>query len=181
MSLYLVESFLPKNLRERASLEAIIQKIAQQADERNSTFIEAQIAEDFNRAFFILESNDQTTVRHLLSNHNIPVTLLKQVRLVGQELDDIRKNNSQVKYLVEWNLPEGLTMDSYLKRKKEKSVRYAEVPEVTFHRTYVCEDMTKCICFYDAPGKDSVYKAREAVEAPVDAITETINITVDKK
>ena len=77
-------------------------------------------------------------------------------------------------YLVEWNLPENLTMDQYLERKKTNSVHYAEVPEVAFSRTYVCEDMTKCLCFYDAPNESTVKKAREAVKAPIDTITEIL-------
>lgn len=77
-------------------------------------------------------------------------------------------------YLVEWNLPENLTMEEYLDRKKKNSVHYAEVPEVTFSRTYVCEDMTKCLCFYDAPDESAVKKAREAVKTPIDTITEIL-------
>lgn len=180
MSLYLAESVLSKNLRERASLEQAAKKVAAQAKERNSGLIEVQAAEDLSRAFFVLESTDQKAVRELLTDSGVPVTLVKQVRLVGQELEEVRKNAGQVKYLVEWNLPEGLTMEAYLKRKKENSVHYAEVPEVTFQRTYVCEDLTKCLCLYEAPGEDSVFKARKAVGAPVDAITETIRISTEK-
>lgn len=181
MALYLAESVLTKNLREQASLEQAVEKLAALAKDRNGALIEVQAAEDLSRAFFILESADQKNVREWFAESQIPVTLVKQVRLVGQELEEVRKNEAQVKYLVEWNLPEGLTMDAYLNRKKENSVRYAEVPEVTFQRTYVCEDLTKCLCLYEAPGKDSVYKAREAVGAPVDAITETIRISTDKQ
>lgn len=180
MSLYLAESVLPQNLREKATLESAAEKITLQAKNRNSALIEVQAADDLSRVFFILESDDQKNVRDLLAESEIPVTLVKQVRLLGEELEAIRQNPSEVKYLVEWNLPEGLTMDAYLKRKSENSVHYAEVPEVTFQRTYVCEDMTKCLCLYEAPGKNSVYKARDAVKAPVDAITETIRISINK-
>ena len=41
-------------------------------------------------------------------------------------------------------------------RKKAKAPLYAKVPETTFLRTYVCEDMTKCLCFYRAPDADAV-------------------------
>jgi hypothetical protein len=180
MTLYLAESVLPQNLRERALLEQATKKISAQASEHNSALIEVQVAEDLSRAFFIFESTEQQTVRNLLTASEVPVTLVKQVRLLGQELEDLRKNVPQVKYLVEWNLPEGLTMDAYLNRKKENSVGYANVPEVTFERTYVCEDMTKCLCLYQAPKKEDIYRAREAVKAPVDAITETVTISVDK-
>jgi hypothetical protein len=74
--------------------------------------------------------------------------------------------------LVEWNIPEDITMDQYLARKKKNSVHYEEVPEVAFSRTYVCEDMSKCLCFYDAPDEAAVKRAREAVQTPIDSITE---------
>ena len=61
-----------------------------------------------------------------------------------------------------------------LARKQKNSVHYAEVPEVAFSRTYVCEDMTKCLCFYDAPDEAAVKKARQAVDTPIDTITEIL-------
>lgn len=65
-------------------------------------------------------------------------------------------------------------MEQYLERKKKNSVHYQEVPEVTFSRTYVCEDMTKCLCFYDAPDEEAVKRARNAVKTPIDSITEIL-------
>ncbi|EGL84037.1 hypothetical protein CathTA2_0406 [Caldalkalibacillus thermarum TA2.A1] len=53
-----------------------------------------------------------------------------------------------------------------------------KVPQASFLRTYVCEDMTKCLCFYDAEDEQAVLKAREVVEAPVDSITELISQVV---
>jgi hypothetical protein len=61
-------------------------------------------------------------------------------------------------------------MDTYLARKKEKSPLYANVPEVAFLRTYVREDMAKCLCFYDAPDTDAVVRAREVVSTPIDRL-----------
>jgi myo-inositol catabolism protein IolC len=58
-------------------------------------------------------------------------------------------------------------MDRYLARKREKAPLYANVPEVTFLRTYVREDMVKCLCFYDAPDDAAVRRAREAVSTPI--------------
>ena len=43
---------------------------------------------------------------------------------------------------------------------------YAKVPETTFLRTYVCADMSKCLCFYRAPDEAAVLRARAAVEQP---------------
>lgn len=41
---------------------------------------------------------------------------------------------------------------------------------MTFLRTYVREDMDKCLCFYDAPDETAVRRAREAVTTPIDRL-----------
>jgi len=61
-------------------------------------------------------------------------------------------------------------MEQYLTRKKANAPKYAEVPEVSFLRTYVREDTAKCLCFYDAPDEDAVVRAREAVSTPIDRL-----------
>jgi hypothetical protein len=55
-------------------------------------------------------------------------------------------------------------------------------PEVSFLRTYVREDMVKCLCFYDAPDVEAVVRAREVVSAPVNrpALTQPGAITVGR-
>ena len=63
-----------------------------------------------------------------------------------------------------------MTWTSYLARKKANAPRYADVPEVSFLRTYVREDMDKCLCFYDAPDEAAVRRAREAVSTPIDRL-----------
>ena len=73
--------------------------------------------------------------------------------LVGAELDDIKKLKKDADYLVEWDIPAEITMEQYLTRKKANAPKYAEVPEVSFLRTYVREDTAKCLCFYDAPDR----------------------------
>ena len=120
----------------------------------------------------MLKEKTQNAATETLEAAGIAVELVKEVRLVGKELDAVKKQNDVVNYLVEWNIPEDITMDQYLARKKKNSVHYAEVPEVSFSRTYVCEDMSKCLCFYDAPDEAAVKRAREAVQTPIDAITE---------
>lgn len=44
-------------------------------------------------------------------------------------------------------------------------------PEVCFLRTYVREDMAKCLCLYDVPDEDAVCRARAVVETPFDPVT----------
>jgi hypothetical protein len=93
-----------------------------------------------------------------------------EVRLVGADLESVKAARPAAGYLVEWDLPPELDMESYLARKKANAPRYADVPEVSFLRTYVREDMIKCLCFYDAPDEAAVRRARDAVSTPIDRL-----------
>lgn len=167
MTLYLVESVF--GTADRAQLRGKIEAIRQEAEASGVRLVEVQASEDGARAFFIL-AGERSVITERLRGAGVPIALFKQVRLVGKELEQVEKG-TDVNYLVEWNIPDGLTMDQYLERKKKNGVHYAEVPEVTFSRTYVCEDMTKCLCFYQAPDEAAVKRAREAVSTPIDSIT----------
>lgn len=172
MSLFLIESNVRKTDQVKDVIENKIQNIETSLQEKEASLIEVQIAKDYSHIFFIVETNDDAVAANVIENEQLEVSLRKEVRLIGESLDEVKQKKDKVNYLVEWNLPEHLTMDQYLERKKTNSVYYEEVPEVSFARTYVCEDMTKCLCFYDAPNQELVEKAREAVKAPIDAITE---------
>lgn len=174
MALYLVESVLNGVVKDQEEFEKKLADLQEELAKKQAGLIEIQVSKDLTRAFLIVESEGRDAVNESLRALGIPVVLLKQVRLVGQDLEEVKKQSDRVNYLVEWNLPENLTMEQYLDRKSKNSVHYAEVPEVSFSRTYVCEDMTKCVCFYQAPDEAAVRKAREAVKAPVDAITEVL-------
>ncbi|TVP83323.1 MAG: DUF4242 domain-containing protein [Alkalicoccus sp.] len=169
MGLYLIESSLNESLKNTEAFEQKVEKLEQSLQEE---LIEVQVASDFGRAFFIFEADDESSLKQNLEKEEVPVDLSKEVRIVGQDLEEAKQQKEKINYLVEWNLPDNLTMDQYLERKKKNSVHYAEVPEVSFSRTYVCEDMSKCLCFYDAPDDESVVRAREAVKAPIDSITQ---------
>lgn len=172
MTLYLIESSLKEVVSNKEELEQKVTALQGQLKQNSAELIEVQVSKDFARSFFIIEGTDQSTAVNVLKNEGIAAELVKDVRLVGKELDDVKSGNDVINYLVEWNLPEDLTMDQYLERKKKNSVHYEEVPEVAFSRTYVCEDMSKCLCFYDAPDEAAVKRAREAVKTPIDSITE---------
>ncbi|AXF57172.1 DUF4242 domain-containing protein [Salicibibacter kimchii] len=169
MALFLVEASIDSENRTKTAFEDKVASVEKNVDQ--SELIEVQVSSEFNKAFFIFESNDEEAPKKALESENLSVTLAKEVRIVGQDLEQAKQEKGKVNYLVEWNFPEDLTMDAYLERKKKNSVHYAEVPEVDFERTYVTEDMTKCVCFYDAPDEDAVKRAREAVKTPVDSIT----------
>ncbi|WP_404408117.1 DUF4242 domain-containing protein [Jeotgalibacillus malaysiensis] len=172
MSLYLVESTLKTAISQKEDFEKEVSSLKSAFASQNINLIEVQVSKDFSRVFYIFEAEAADQLESLLKEHDLQIDLLKEVRIVGKDLDEVKKEANNVNYLVEWNLPEDLTMDQYLARKKKNSVHYAEVPEVSFARTYVCEDMSKCLCFYDAPDEDAVKRAREAVNTPLDSITE---------
>jgi len=174
MSLFLFETDVVVK-KDKEGVVDQLERLKTDLERQEASLIEVQLAKDVTSAFIIVETeNVQETTQTVEDNH-FKVTLSKEVRLVGETLENVKQENDVVNYLVEWNLPEDLTMDQYLNRKKQNSVHYTDVPEVEFARTYVCEDMTKCLCFYDAPDVDAVKRARKAVKAPIDAITELGN------
>lgn len=171
MSLYLVESTFTGAVSNQDEFAGKLALIQEELSKRDVRVVEVQVSSDYSRAFFIFESAQRSAIEESLRSLSISIVLIKPVRLIGSEVEAVQQQKDAVNYLVEWNLPEHLTMDQYLERKKTNSVHYDEVPEVEFSRTYVCEDMTKCLCFYVAPDESAVKKAREAVKAPIDSIT----------
>lgn len=168
MSLYLVEVALDG--RNEAEVVNALDGFAEALSGRGE-LIEAQVGVEAGRAYLVAEAADAAQVAEAAQAAGLSQVETKEVKLVGAELDEVKAKAGKANYLVEWNLPEGLTMERYLQRKQEKSVHYAEVPEVSFERTYVCTDMSKCLCFYESPSEELVIKAREAVEAPIDKLT----------
>ncbi|MEK4130707.1 DUF4242 domain-containing protein [Solibacillus sp. FSL W8-0474] len=168
MSLYLVES----TINEVSSKEAFSALVDKVHATKNVGVIEVQVAKDFSRGYFIIEATEEEAAKEALQSQGVSIDLIKEVRLIGKELDEVKAGGEQVNYLVEWEIPAEITMEKYLERKKKNSVKYEEVPDVKFSRTYVCEDMTKCLCFYDAPDEAAVKRAREAVQTPITSLTE---------
>ena len=124
-----------------------------QLPERSAELIETQVSADHKLIFAIIESENTAFAPALTAaiGERASVVGPDEVRLVGAELDDIKKLKKDADYLVEWDIPAEITMEQYLTRKKANAPKYAEVPEVSFLRTYVREDTAKCLCFYDAP------------------------------
>lgn len=174
MALYLIEGALD-NLQP-AQIQQSLEQIATEAIDQQGELIEAQISEDLQRLFVVLETLNPTIAEQNFVAGGFQVALLKEVRLLGQDLATVKLRKGKANYLVEWNLPAGLTMEAYLTRKADKSSLYAQVPDVKFERTYVCEDLSKCLCFYDSPDKSTVKQAREVVGAPIDALTPIHNL-----
>ena len=166
-------SLLLAEVLPTTDVAATLDTIREAAASARGEFVEAQVTADRGRIFAIVESHADDAAADLqtaLTQAGLRVDAVSPVRLVGADLGQIKANRPSSGYLVEWDLPAGLTMDAYLTRKKEKSPLYAQVPETTFQRTYVREDMLKCLCFYDAPDEAAVRRARDVVSAPIDRL-----------
>ena len=164
MALYLIE--FPDTPDDVAGL---FERATARAVSAGAEVIERQHAAGLRRAYVVVETADPERLRAAL--RDLGAHDLSEVRLVGASLEQAKRANGDANFIVEWDLPEGLTMDRYLARKKEKAPLYATVPEVSFRRTYVREDMDKCLCLYDAPDADCVRRARAAVDTPIDRLS----------
>lgn len=156
---------------DRAELETLFAAIDQVTRGAGGEVIEFQVGQDLAVLYAVLEHPDGVALDVALGQAQVVPQDFAQVRLVGQSLEEIKAQRGTANYLVEWDLPAGLTMEAYLQRKAEKSPLYAHVPEVRFLRTYVREDMAKCVCLYAAPDEAAVRRARQVVSAPVDRLT----------
>ena len=155
------------NLEVSAFLDAVASALPAGAE-----LIESQVTKDGKKVFAVLEADGSLELRNALTEAQFNLQDLAQVRLVGAELEDIKRLKPKGQYLVEWDFPEGLTMDKYLARKKEKSPLYKDIQDVKFLRTYVREDMVKCLCFYDGESEEAVVRAREIVDTPISRLHE---------
>jgi hypothetical protein len=171
MNLYLLQYRTEDPTRPAAN--ALVEAVVGAAGASGGEVIEAQVTGDLRTVYVVAEHADEEALVAGLAAADVAPPGISQVRLVGAELADVKaaRDRGGANYLVEWDFPAGLTMEAYLKRKREASPRYAEVPEVHFLRTYVCEDMTRYLCFYHAQDEDAVRHARDVVGAPVSRLS----------
>lgn len=164
MSLFLTE------ITEFSDVDEAVSSVQTAVTSAGAEVIEVQVTADKKQVFIIIEAADSDSVAFVVKGLPFTASDLAAVRLVGADLETVKANRPTSGYLVEWDIPSGISMDQYLARKKEKSPLYAQVPETTFQRTYVREDMMKCLCFYDAPDEEAVVRAREVVSTPIDRL-----------
>lgn len=172
MSLYLYE--LVATSSARSQIDGLLNSFGAAARSAGAEVIESQVTGSLDRVFVVVEAEQDLTGSITTEQLDEAAELSgpHQVRLVGADLEQVKAARPEAGYLVEWDFPADLDMETYLANKKAKAPKYAEVPEVTFLRTYVREDMEKCLCFYDAPDEDVVRKAREVVTTPIDRLHE---------
>ena len=162
---------------EREAVDDLVDAVATAVAAADAELVESQVTAGFGTVFVILETASdaaEDAVRPALAGVDGVAALSgpEPVRLVGADLEAVKAARPAAGYLVEWDLPDELDMETYLARKKAKAPLYQNVPETSFLRTYVREDMDKCLCFYDAPDEAAVRRAREAVSTPVDRLHE---------
>lgn len=171
MSLVLIELASPA--ADPGAVRAVLDAVERAVAATGGAIVEAQVGAGAERVYVVADRARPEEIRRAISDARLrlPPAKVAEVRLVGATLDEVKARRGGARYLVEWDFPDGLTMERYLERKKANSVHYAKVPEVSFLRTYVREDMEKCLCLYDAPDEDCVRRARDAVSAPVTRLT----------
>jgi hypothetical protein len=172
MTLFLVEAELTAAGAERAA--ALLESVAAHIGESGGALIEAQIPASRARIFVIFEADDCAALV-LEASDDLGVQQFSDpvpVRLIGATVDEIRQRGAEAGYLVEWDIPEEITMEQYLAAKQAKTPLYDQVDDVQFLRTYVREDTQKCLCFYDAASADAVRRAREVVSTPISRLHE---------
>jgi hypothetical protein len=173
VGLLLIE--IPTLAVDREEVDHLIGRLVPAVVSAGASIVESRVTADLKRLFAVVEQDGSEVeeVRQALAGAGVAFEDVAPVRLVGADLEEVKAEAAgSPRYLVEWDLPAELTMDTYLARKREKSPLYAEVPEVAFKRTYVREDLDKCLCFYDAPCVADVERARDVVSAPIDRLHE---------
>ncbi|MGH3726393.1 MAG: DUF4242 domain-containing protein [Mycobacterium sp.] len=168
MTLYLYEIAL--DTAANVDTTQLLKEIDGRLHRDGGELIEAQVTREARRVFVIAEFDGDASRLDTDALGAESVSGPHAVRLVGADLDQLKSVRPAAGYLVEWDLPADLDMETYLARKKSKAPLYADVPEVNFLRTYVREDMDKCLCFYDAPDEEAVLRARKAVDTPVNRL-----------
>lgn len=167
--LYLYE--IAVSATEPAPVEQLLKDVDAGIHRAGGELVEAQVTRGGQRVFVIAEFAAGTpAVFEPAEFAHGEVSGPDAVRLVGADLAEVKAARPSAGYLVEWDLPAELDMESYLARKKANAPKYADVPEVSFLRTYVREDMDKCLCLYDAADEASVRRARQAVSTPIDRL-----------
>lgn len=171
MGLFLLE--IETETNDRDAVAEVLDRVADAASDAGGELLEATVTGDHGKIFAIISADDREVAVTAARASELNFTGPDEVRLVGATEDEVRAARGEgARYLVEWDFPEGLTMDEYLARKKAKAPLYEQVPEVQFLRTYVREDMSKCLCLYDATCEADVRKAREVVSTPISRLHE---------
>ena len=116
MALYLVELTPANPSKEEAT--ALIETVNSSLT-NGAELIETQVSADHKIVFVIIEAENTAFGPDLAAaiGERASVEGPDAVRLVGAELDDIKKLKKDADYLVECDIPAEITMEQYLTRK----------------------------------------------------------------
>ena len=82
-------------------------------------------------------------------------------------------------YLIERNLPPGMT-DKELEAAAQRSLKtLAEMPDVTWVRSFLTTEKNKFVCIYQAPSAEECLEHARKADLPMDKISEVNEITPD--
>src|SRR5690625_5092763 len=101
MGLYLVEATFKTAVETKEAFEQKVTALTDAAQANHINLIEVQVAKDFSRSFFIFESEDEAGLTSNLEKQNLNIELIKEVRIVGKDLEEVKKKSDKVNYLVE--------------------------------------------------------------------------------
>lgn len=95
MSLFLVEASLKDLVQSKEELNKKVEELNTKLESAGSSLIELQVANDFSRSFIIVEAEDERSTIDRLEDVGIIASLVKEVRLVGDELENVKANKDR--------------------------------------------------------------------------------------
>ncbi|NKV85117.1 DUF4242 domain-containing protein [Rhodococcus hoagii] len=165
-AVYLYE--IAPSAARRDQIEQIIKEFDSSTAAAGGELIETQVTKGGERIFAITEFDG--CAAPLLDADALDAAELDGphlVRIVGADIEEIKAARPDAGYLVEWDIPAEIDMETYLTRKKEKSPLYANIRRsASCGRTSARTPPSAC-GFYNAPDEDAVRRAREVVSTPV--------------
>src|SRR5688572_25337622 len=116
MALFLLEYGVSAQSRE--DVRPLFDDVSRAVQGAGGEFIEAQVPTALDRAYVVVENADEGSLNQALTQAGRTPRGVSEVRLVGASLDEVKaaRGTGGPDYLVEWDFPAGLTMDTYLER-----------------------------------------------------------------
>src|SRR4051794_37074505 len=109
MPLFLAE--FTTDAQSRAELTGQLDRVTAALGRSGGSVIEVQAAVDLKKTYVVVEHESREAVLRELAEVALPpLGDVAEVRLVGATLEQVKAARGGANYLVEWDLPAGLTM-----------------------------------------------------------------------
>src|SRR5690625_7358984 len=112
MSLHLVETKISEENESKEGFEQRVVSLKEQLEKQEASLVEVQVSKAYDVAFFIVEAKSIEQGLPLFAEKDFAVTLQKEVRLIGESIEEGKRQNEQVKYKVEGNLPAHVNIET---------------------------------------------------------------------